>query len=299
MISTRGRGLWYAFGAYGLWGLLPIYWKWLQVVPAFEILLHRMVWSLLFLLAMVYAAGRWQGLRESVGNRRTLALYAAAALLLSGNWWLYIWAVNAGFIVETSLGYFVNPLVNVVLGVIIFRERLRPGQWTAILLAAAGVAFLTWVYGQPPWISLGLAFSFAFYGVIKKIAPLGASEGLTLETALMSVPASAVLVYWWTTGTGSFGSLGPRIDLLLVGAGATTALPLVWFAAAARRLPLSIVGVMQYIAPTVQFLIGVLLYGEPFDLHRLVGFAIIWTALVLFTAEGVWARGRLPAASRS
>ena len=295
MTRSDTKGLWYALGAYGLWGLLPIYWKLLLPVPALEILLHRMVWSLVFLALLLWVNRRWQELRTVLAERRTLALYAAAALLLSANWWIYIWAVNAGFIVETSLGYFINPLVNVVLGVILFRERLRRGQWAAIALAAAGVAYLTWAYGQPPWISLALAFSFACYGVLKKVAPLGASAGLTLETALMSAPAVAVLLYWQARGSASFGALGPGTDLLLVGAGAATAVPLVFFGAAARRLPLSIVGIMQYIAPTLQFLIGVWIYDEPFGLERLIGFSMIWLALALFTAEGLWSRRRAPA----
>ncbi len=283
----NSKGLGYALAAYGVWGLLPIYWKQLQAVPALEILLHRMVWSLFFLVVLVWVAGRWGRLRAALSDRRTLGLYAAAALLLSANWWTYIWAVNAGFIVETSLGYFINPLVNVALGVVFFRERLPAGQWAAIGLATVGVGYLTWAYGQPPWISLVLAFSFASYGALKKIAPLGAAEGLALETALMSAPAFALLIYWQASGVASFAARGAAVDLLLVGAGAATALPLVWFGAAARRLPLSIVGVMQYIAPTVQFLIGVLIYGEAFDTDRRIGFSIIWLALALFTAEGL------------
>ena len=286
----NSSGIGYALAAYGAWGLLPVYWKQLQEVPALEILLHRMVWSLLFLALAVYAVGRWRRLRPALGDRRGLALYAAAALLLSGNWWIYIWAVNAGFIVETSLGYFINPLVAVALGVVVFRERLPAGQWLAIGLATAGVAYLTWAYGRLPWISLALAFSFAFYGVLKKIAPLGALEGLTLETALMSLPALGVLGYWQAAGTASFGARGLGVDLLLVGAGAATALPLFWFGAAAQRLPLSIVGVMQYIAPTIQLLLGVLVYGEPFRSDRRIGFSLIWAALVLFTFVGIRSR---------
>ena len=288
----NSKGLGYALAAYGAWGLLPIYWKQLQAVPALEILLHRMVWSLLFLAVVVAVAGRWRRLRPALGDGRTLVIYAGAALLLSGNWWTYIWAVNSGFIVETSLGYFINPLVAVALGVVLFRERLPMGQWVAIGLATAGVGYLTWAYGRLPWISLVLAFSFAFYGVLKKVAPLGAAEGLALETAIMTVPALGVLVYWQAAGTASFGALGVGTDLLLIGAGAATALPLVWFGAAARRLPLSIVGVMQYIAPTVQFLLGVLVYGEPFGGDRRIGFAMIWAALVLFTLVGLGSRRR-------
>lgn len=286
------KGLWYAFGTYGLWGFLPVYWKLLQAVPAFEILLHRMVWSVVFLALVLQVRGSWGELRPALRNRRALAIYSVAALLLSGNWWLYIWAVNSGFIVETSLGYFINPLVSVALGVFFFKERLRVGQWAAIALAGGGVAYLTVVYGKPPWISLGLAFSFAIYGLLKKIAPLGASEGLTLETALMSAPALAILATLQVNGTASFGHLGLETDLLLVGCGVVTALPLALFAAAASRLPLSTIGLMQYIAPTIQFLLGVLVYNESFGVQRLIGFALIWTALALFTAEGLFVRRR-------
>jgi chloramphenicol-sensitive protein RarD len=289
------QGLWYAFGAYGLWGLLPVYWKLLQAVPAFEILLHRMVWSLLFLSLLLWASGRWRGLWTALGNRRTVAIYAAAATLLSVNWWLYIWAVNSGFIVETSLGYFINPLVSVALGVVFFKERLRRLQWLAIGLAAFGVGYLTIVYGRPPWISLALALSFALYGSLKKIAPLGASEGLAIETALMSAPALVLLVSWQIAGTASLGAERLSTDLLLIGSGAVTALPLLFFGAAARRLPLSMIGIMQYGAPTIQFLLGVLVYGEPFDSRRLVGFSFIWLALALFTADGLLRRRTRPA----
>ncbi len=288
------QGLWYALGAYCLWGLLPIYWKWLQVVPALEILLYRMVGSLFFLAVILWVSRRWRGFWAEARNGRTVSLYALAALLLSGNWWIYIWAVNAGFIVETSLGYFINPLVSVALGVVFFRERLRRFQWLAIALAAAGVTYLTWAYGKPPWISLALAFSFAFYASIKKIAPLGASEGLTLETALMSVPAAAILVSWHVKGSAAAGTLGLPTDLLLVGSGLVTALPLLFFGAAARRLPLSMIGIMQYIAPSIQFVLGVFVYGEPFDARRLVGFVLIWTALVIFTVEGLSRRNEPP-----
>ena len=291
MRPVDSRGLWSAFAAYGLWGLLPVYWKFLVQVPALEILLHRMVWSLALLVAILAFTGRLRKPVVALGERRTLAVYTLAALLLSVNWGIYIWAVNHDFIVETSLGYFINPLMSVLLGVLVFRERLRVLQWGAIGLAAVGVAYLTAVYGRLPWISLALAVSFAIYGVLKKVAPLGALDGLTLETALMFLPAMALLVRWQLAGSGSFGHFGAATDLLLVGAGAATTLPLLFFAAAARRLPLTLIGVIQYLAPTLQFLLGVAVYGEPFDRSRLVGFTFIWAALILFTVEG-WYAGR-------
>lgn len=290
--AVDSRGLGFALGAYGLWGLLPIYWKLLVEVPAFEILLHRMVWSLVFLAVLLMFSGRWRGLRQAWSEPRTRWIYLAAALLITVNWWLYIWAVNSGHIVETSLGYFINPLVNVFLGVVLFREQLRRGQWVAIGLAASGVAYLTFSYGQLPWISLTLAFSFAIYAVLKKVAPLAAIEGMTTETALMLLPALAVLVYWQVTGSASFANLSLGTDALLIGSGAATALPLILFAAAARRLPLAVIGIMQYLAPTMQFLLGVLVYGEPFDQRRLIGFLFIWVALVVFTVDGLVGRQR-------
>ncbi len=280
------KGLTAALGAYGLWGLLPIYWKFLVDVPALEILLHRMVWSLVFLATLLAMSGRWRGLRKAWAEPRTRWLYLGAAILITVNWWAYIWAVNSGFIVETSLGYFINPLVSVFLGVVFFREQLRRGQWVAIGLAALGVAYLTFAYGKPPWISLFLAFSFAIYAVLKKVAPLGATEGLALETALMFLPAVGVLAFWQVRGTASFVNLSISTDLLLVGSGVATALPLIFFAAAARRLPLAVIGIMQYIAPTMQFMLGVLVYNEPFDSQRLIGFVFIWLALAVFALDG-------------
>jgi chloramphenicol-sensitive protein RarD len=196
-----------------------------------------MVWSLLFLALVLWAAGRRAWIREALASRRTVAIYSGAAFLLTGNWWIYIWAVNAGFIVETSLGYFINPLVNVAFGVLFFHERLRGGQWVAIALAAAGVAYLTAVYGRPPWISLALAFSFAIYAALKKIAPLGAAEGLTLETAIMSLPAAAILVFWQAAGTASLGNVSRSVDLLLVGSGAATRLRRALRSPAFDRIP--------------------------------------------------------------
>ncbi len=286
------KGLGFALGAYGLWGLLPIYWKLLLEVPALEILLHRMVWSLVFLGGLLLLSGRWRRLRGAWGEPRTRWIYLGASLLIAANWGIYIWAVNSGFVVETSLGYFINPLVNVFLGVVVFHEKLRLGQWSAIGLAAVGVVYLTLTYGRLPWISLSLALLFAIYAVLKKIAPLPAVEGLTFETALMFLPAVAVLIVCQISDSGSFTRLSGATDLLLIGSGVATAVPLVFFAAAAQRLPLSLIGVLQYIAPVMQLLLGVLVYGEPFDRQRLVGFAFIWLALLVFTVEGVVSRGR-------
>ncbi|MCO5193610.1 MAG: EamA family transporter RarD [Anaerolineae bacterium] len=286
------KGIFYAFCAYALWGFFPIYWKWLDGVPPIEILSHRMVWAFMFCVGLLAVTRNWSWVSAALHNRNTVVTVFFAAVLLSINWFTYIWGVNSGFIVETSLGYFINPLVNVVLGVLIFKERLRPGQWAAVVLAALGVLFLTAVYGRPPWIALTLAFSFGFYGVLKKKVQLPALEGLSLETGLLFGFALSFLLWRAVNGNGSFGHSDVTTDLLLIGTGIITAVPLLSFAAAAHLIPLSLMGIMQYIAPTFQFMIGVFIFDEPFSPQLLVGFSIIWTALALYTLEGVVRRRR-------
>jgi chloramphenicol-sensitive protein RarD len=281
------KGLFAGIGAYILWGVFPLYWKALDTVPAIQILAHRMTWALLFLAAVLTNQKDWHWVPPTMQNRRSLGIYTLAAILLSVNWFTYIWGVNAGFIVETSLGYFINPLVNVLLGVIFLGERLRRGQFLAVSLAAIGVLYLTFVYGGLPWIALVLAFTFAIYGLLKKIAPLSATRGLTLETAAMFLPAAAYLIYLDRVGSGAFGHQAFLTTALLALAGPVTAIPLLLFGVAARRIPLSMVGFLQYIAPTLQFLIGVLIFQEPFPLQRLIGFCIIWVALVIFMLDAV------------
>jgi chloramphenicol-sensitive protein RarD len=283
------KGLWYALGAYGAWGLFPIYWKSLHHVPALQLISHRVLWSCLILLG-VLAASRQFGAFRAALTLRALRVYVAAALIIGVNWLIYIWGVNAGFIIETSLGYFINPLVSVLLGVIVLRERLRPWQWLPLGLAAAGVLYLTVTYGALPWIALALAVTFGAYGLIKKTAPLGSLYGLTLETGLLFVPALLYLLYAETTGENAFLHIGPGTDLLLMGAGLVTTVPLLLFASAARRIPLSQMGLLQYLAPTLQFLLGVLIYREPFSSTQLIGFVIVWVALALFGVEGFLAR---------
>ncbi len=279
------NGLLYALGAYIMWGLFPIYWKWLQAVPALQVIGHRIVWSFVLLVVVIIATRQWTKFRSTL-TLRILGIYFVAGLLLSVNWLIYVWGVNAGHIVETSLGYFINPLLSVLLGMIFLGERLRPAQWVAIGLAAFGVIYLTLTYGSLPWIALSLAFTFGFYGLVKKVAPLGSLYGLTLETGLMFLPALGYLIFAESTGQAAFGHIGNVSVLLLVGAGVVTTIPLLMFASAARRIPLTMVGVMQYIAPTLQFLIGVLIYKEPFSTSRLIGFSLVWTALIFFWAEG-------------
>ena len=288
------RGLWYGLTAYGIWGFLPLYWKALSDVPAIEILCHRMVWSLVFVAGLLLYRQRWSWLQQ-LRNGRIIATFVAAAALLSVNWFVYIWAVNVGHVVETSLGYFINPLVNVALGVLFFRESLRRGQWIAVALAVLGVLYLTITYGALPWISLTLAFSFGIYGLLKKRAQLPALEGLSLETALLSGPALIYLLWVSYNGGGDFGHVDAATTLLLIGSGAATAIPLLCFAAAAQRIPLSVLGFLQYLAPTIQFILGIFLFNEPFTATRLIGFSIIWLALLVYTLEGLSVRRqRLP-----
>ncbi len=280
------RGIWYAVGAYVLWGLLPIYWKWLQQVSALQVLCHRISWSFLTLCIIILLMRQARIFIAAMANPRYVRAYAAASALIGINWLTYIWAVNAAFIIETSLGYFINPLFSVLLGVIFFRERLRPWQWAAIALATGGVVYLTMAHGKLPWIALTLAVTFGLYGLVKKTAPLGSLQGLTLETGILLVPALAFLSYVDLTGKGAFLHEGLRIDVLLAGAGLITVVPLLMFASAARRIPLSLIGILQYIAPTLQFLIGVLVYQEPFTMTKFIGFGIVWTALVVYGVEG-------------
>jgi chloramphenicol-sensitive protein RarD len=283
------RGIWYALGAYVLWGLFPIYWKWLHQVAAPQLLAHRIVWSFLLLVVVVVLSREWRSFREAIPRGRVLLVYSGAAILIGVNWLLYVWAVNAGFVVETSLGYFINPLLSVLMGVIFLREHLRPWQWVPVALAAMGMLYLTFSYGSPPWIALTLAFSWATYGLIKKTAPLGPLNGLTLETGLLLLPSLVYLGYAETIGKGAFMHSGTISNLLLVGTGLITAVPLLLFASAARRIPLSLVGILQYIAPTIQFLLGVLVYKEPFTVNQLIGFGLVWVALIVFAVEGLLA----------
>lgn len=285
----NNKGVFYGIVAYALWGFFPIYWKLLQGVPAPQLLGHRIGWSFLLLLAVIWVTKQWDDFRAAL-DARTVRIYAVAALLIGINWLMYVWAVNAGFIVETSLGYFINPLLSVLMGVFFLRERLRAMQWVPVILAALGVAYLTFAYGRLPWIALSLAFSFGFYGLVKKLAPLGSLYGLTLETGILFLPALVYLGWAEVDHTGAFLHLGVTADLLMIGAGIVTTIPLLLFASAARQIPLSTIGILQYLAPTIQFLIGVFVYKEAFDHSRLIGFGIVWLALVIFWAESYFAR---------
>lgn len=278
------QGLLLAVGAYSCWGLLPIYWKLLGHVPTTQLLCHRIVWSFVTLVVFLALTKRLYGLKSALGPS-VWKSYGAASLLIGINWFIYVWSVNAGFIVEASLGYFINPLLSVLLGVVFVGERLRPQQWLPLGLALTGVAYLTVSYGRPPWIALTLAVTFSLYGLVKKKAPLGAFEGLSLETGLLLLPAMAFLAWSEANDSGVFLHASRGSDLLLLGAGLVTTAPLVMFAAAAHRIPLSMIGILQYIAPTIQFLLGVFLYHEPFSTTQLTGFSLVWAAVVLFLLE--------------
>ncbi|MFC5477565.1 EamA family transporter RarD [Massilia suwonensis] len=286
--------------AFLCWGLFPLYFHAIGEVPPLQILANRMLWSLAFLLIVLAFRKQWRWL-EQVRQPRVFWSFVASAVLLAGNWLLYIWAVNNGHVIDASLGYFITPLFNIMLGFLILKERLRPLQWAVIGIAALGVAWLTLHAGNVPWIALGLAASFAGYGLLRKTAALGALEGLSFETMVL-FPIAAVYVGWLTLhGDNAFiNTASDTTRWLLVAAGPITAIPLLLFASGARKIPLSILGLLQYLGPTIQFLLGVLLFKEAFTNERLVGFALIWSALILFAGEGLLQRGRtVPAAKVS
>jgi chloramphenicol-sensitive protein RarD len=278
----------YALLAYAMWGTFPLYFRRVASVAPMEVMLHRSLWSLVFLVIVLTMLRRWSWLGEAVREPRRLALALLGALLLSGNWLLYIWAVNNDRVIDSSLGYFINPLVNVVLGFAVLGERLRRLQWVAVALAATGVVWLTWQAGQLPWIALVLAGSFGLYGLLRKTAPLGAMEGLTLETMLL-LPLAAPLLAWFTiAGDGALARGDPALVGWLLLAGPLTAIPLVLFAAGARRVTLATLGLLQYVGPTIQFALGVWVFNEPFGIDRLFGFVLIWLALAVYSMEGWW-----------
>ena len=279
------RGILYAASAYIIWGLLPLYWKALKPMPAQEILVQRMVGSLIFLGLVLAVRKQWKWLPR-LREPRVFLTFLATSALLTANWYIYIWAVNAGFIIESSLGYFITPLINVLMGVIFLRERPRPWQWVALSIAAAGVIYQTVSYGSLPWIGLSLGFSFGTYGLLRKTAPLGSLDGLSTEMGMMFIPAGIYLLYLVGNGQSAFGQLTPFSQIMLLLVGVVTAIPLLLFATGARQIPMISLGVLQYIAPTLQFLIGVLVYGETFTPIYQISYGLIWIALMVYTAEG-------------
>jgi chloramphenicol-sensitive protein RarD len=283
-------GVWYGVAAYSLWGLLTLYWRLFPHVPAVQVLGHRIVWAFVVLAAII--AGSWSRRRDRlpVLTSQAVGLYALAAALISINWFLFLYAVNNGLVVASSLGYFITPLVNVLMGVVVLREHLRRLQWVAVACAFAGVAWLTWAYGGLPWIALALAASFGGYGLVKKKAPLPSLEGLAVETAVLVFPAAIYLWMLQRNGNGAFLSAGVTTDALLVAAGGVTIVPLLLFATAVQRVPLSVIGILQYISPTIQFLLGVFVAREPFTFAQLTGFILVWMGLIVFGFDGVRSR---------
>lgn len=281
------KGVLFAFSAYFVWGLSPIYWKLIQNIPSIEIIGHRIFWSFLFVLGVVVIKKDWNGLSEAIKNRKISLTMMFTAGLLALNWLVYIWAVNSNYIVDASLGYFINPLVNVVLGVLFLREKLRLWQWIPVGLAGLGVLYLTISYGTLPWIGLILAFSFGIYGLLKKKSTLSSLHSFTLETGFLFLPATVYLGFLSFTNQGALGHSNGIETGLLVFTGVMTGLPLLLFGAAAKEINLSTLGFIQYIAPTLQFLIGVLIFGESFSQDQMIGFGMIWAALLIYSTDSV------------
>lgn len=289
MHSSRA-GVLYGVAAYGLWGFLPLYWLLLDEAGSVEVVAHRVVWSLVVVLVILAVAGRLRGLTRL--GRRAHGLLAVASVVVAANWCLYIWAVDTNQVIEASLGYFVNPLVTILLGVVVLRERLRGAQWLAVGIAALAVVVLTIDYGRLPWIALALALTFATYGFVKKKAGVGAAESLAIEAAVLVVPSAGFLVWLAARGEATFGHAGPAIDVALVAVGLVTAIPLLCFSAAATRVPLTTLGQLQYLAPTINFVLGVTIFDEDVPPARLAGFGLVWIALVIVTVDALRHRRR-------
>ncbi|WP_329489259.1 EamA family transporter RarD [Kitasatospora sp. NBC_01246] len=290
--QEAGRGLWYGLAAYGMWGLFPLFWPLLEPAAADDILANRMVWSLVAVVVLLLAQRHWGWIRPLLRQPRRLAMLGGAAAVISVNWGVYIWGVNAGHVVETSLGYFINPLVTIAFGVVVLKERLRPAQWAAVGIGALAVAVLTVGYGRLPWIALTLAFSFGTYGLLKKTVGLSGLESLAAESAFMFPFALGYLVYLALVGRGTFGhtvagSFGWGHSGLLMLSGVITAIPLLCFGAAAVRVPLTVLGLLQYLAPLFQFLIGVTVFHESMPPARWAGFSLVWAALALLTWDAL------------
>lgn len=280
-------GALFAFLAFLIWGLSPIYWKALHGVGAFEIILHRILWSFVFLVPLVWLGHQWAEFKKAIKSPRMLAILLVTSVLVGANWLIYIWAVNNGRVLQASLGYYINPLVNIVLGMVFLRERLRRAQAVAVVLATVGVLNLTFRYGVFPWVSLVLAFSFGFYGLVRKVAAVGALVGLAIETLLLTVPASIWVFHLHQIRAGAFLHTGLQTDLLLLGTGILTATPLLLFNLGAKRITLATLGFIQYTAPTGMLLLGITMFGEPFTRVQAVTFGLIWTALAIYSWDTV------------
>jgi chloramphenicol-sensitive protein RarD len=281
-------GLWATTAAFLCWGLFPIYWKALDHLPALEIMAHRLAWCFVLVAAYLTLRRGPHWWRPLVAQPRLVAMLCVSAVLIAGNWWLYIWAVNSSHIVESSLGYFINPLVNVLLGVLVLNERLNPRQWLAVAAAALGVIYLTVQLGRLPWIALTLALSFSCYGLIRKMAVVESVPALGFESSVLFLPTVAYLAWAEFAGLSSFTHQTVLTDALLVSSGLVTAIPLILFAYGAQRIPYSLVGILQYLGPSLQLACGVLIFGEPFSATQAVGFGCIWLALAIYAADGLW-----------
>jgi chloramphenicol-sensitive protein RarD len=299
-MTSGTRGVLYGIGAYGLWGVFPLYFRLLESSGAVEVVLHRVLWSLLVCVLVVAATRGWHDLRAALASPHTVVTLGVGAAFLSLNWGVYIYAVESGQVVEASLGYYINPLVTVLLGVLVLRERLRPWQWASVGVGTAAVAVLTAAHGKPPIIALTLALSFGLYGLIKNRvgAGVGAVTSLTTETVVLALPAAAALAWLETTGRGHFTQNPPWQGLLLASAGVATVIPLLFFAASARRVPLSTLGLLQYLTPTLQLLCGVLLLGEHMTAARWAGFGLVWVALLILTVDTLRTASRRRTAAR-
>jgi chloramphenicol-sensitive protein RarD len=281
--SPQLTGMWYVIAAYTLWGFLPVYWKALQQISPSQILAHRIFWSFVFVALLLSAQRRWQEFKQAFSLRKNRRVCLLTAIVIGSNWFVYIWAVNNNHIVDASLGYFINPLISVLLGVIFLRERLNFWQVLAVMLAFVGISFLTIQYGKIPWIALYLAVTFGFYGLLRKTAQVETLFGLTAETGLLFPIVLCYLVILGLNKSGVFGVAPVSVHLLLVGAGVVTATPLLWFTAGVRKISLSTAGFLQYIAPTIQLILGVAVYSEPFTTTHLISFSFIWLALILYS----------------
>ncbi|MEP6599765.1 MAG: EamA family transporter RarD [Actinomycetota bacterium] len=285
--AENRRGLLYGVCAYFCWGLFPLYWPLLEPAGAIEILAHRIVWSLAFVAILLWQTRNWSGVRAILANPRQRVYLAGAAVVITVNWGTYIWGVNSKQVVETSLGYFINPLFTILLGVVLLHETLRRTQWVAVGIATVAIVVLTVDYGRLPWIALVLATSFGLYGYFKKRAIVGAVESLAVETGMLAVPALATLVVLQMQGSLVFAQHSVGNTVLLIATGAVTAIPLLFFGAAARRLPLSVIGLLQYLAPVLQFAVGVGINHEHMTTARWIGFGLVWVALVVLTVDGI------------
>ena len=291
--SQSFKGFIATMATFIVWGFLPAYWKLLQKVSPLEILANRIIWSVVFLALLLSVQKKWGKAAKALTTPSVLRMLLITGTLVCGNWLIYIWAVNSDRVIEASLGYYITPMVNVFFGFLFFRDRLRKLQWFAIAIAASGVLYQLFRYGQLPWVSLGLAFTFGTYSLLRKMAEVESSVGLFVETLFLSIPALIYLGFLEFHGGGAFGDLGIKTDLLLLGTGIATSIPLITFVYGAKRLSLVTVGILQYLSPTISFLLGIFAYGEPFTSAQFVTFGCIWAALVIYTTENLMVSGKM------